>query len=66
MSATLRQLMCRHPQRRFTVQRYNKICGCARKIAKNSDISVLRMAHLYPKCYELKDFGNPVNATVYS
>ena len=40
----------------------NKICGCARKIVKNSDISVLRMAHLYPKCYELKDFGNPVNA----
>ena len=26
-------LMCRHPQRRFTVQRYYKICGCARKIA---------------------------------
>ena len=22
-------LMCRHPQRRFTVQRYYKICGCA-------------------------------------
>ena len=26
-------LMCRHPQRRFTVQRYYKICGYARKIA---------------------------------
>ena len=22
-------LMCRHPQRRFTMQRYYKICGCA-------------------------------------
>ena len=31
--------MCRHPQRRFTVQRYYKICGCARKIALKCDFS---------------------------
>ena len=32
MSATLRQLMCRHPRRWFTVQRYKKKCICARKV----------------------------------
>ena len=32
MSATLRQLMCRHPRRWFTVQRYEKKCICAKKV----------------------------------